>query len=312
MKAAFINKYGEANNFEIGYLPDPIISANQVIIKNMAFGINPVDWKMRKGNLWFMLGSKFPKIPGVECAGVVIQIGKNVTEFKIGDEVMAITGAEFGGHAQLVAVDQNKVSLKPKNFSFEQAGALSLAAITALQGLQTLGNIKKGQKVLINGASGGVGIFAVQIAKIFEAEVHATCSDKNMEFVKSLGADFVIDYKTNTLENLNQHFDILFDTVGSLSFSKAKKLLTKNGIYVNTLPRPIILIQQFFSSIFGQKKAKTFLAKANKNDFEWLVKHCENNQIKVIFDSIFSIDEIAKAHAKSETERAVGKIVVKY
>lgn len=217
MKAVIIRRYGAAEVLQYEDVEQPKIEPTQLLVKVRASSVNPIDWKIRQGMLSLITGSKFPKILGFDVAGEVVAIGSGVTRFKPGDAVYGSTSFPGGGYAEFAAVPENLVVLKPTNLSYEEAAAVPLAALTALQALRDQGNIQTGQTVLINGAAGGVGSFAVQIAKALGTVVTGVSSTKNLDLVKSLLADRVIDYTQQDFTQDTAQYDIIFDAVGKRS-----------------------------------------------------------------------------------------------
>jgi NADPH:quinone reductase-like Zn-dependent oxidoreductase len=248
---------------------------------------------------------------GFDVSGEVVAVGESVTRFQTGDKVYAYLDSLPGGaYAEYAAVSEQVACFKPDNMSYEQAAAVPLAAITALQSLRDLGQILPGHKVLINGASGGVGSFGVQIAKAFKAEVTAVCSTQNVELVKSLGGDRVIDYTVQDLTKDTSFYDIIFDAVGKESFSGCQNILKPNGVYVTTLPDPDSLVQSFLTFLLPGKKSKLIVAQSNGQDLAYLKELIEGGKIRSVIDRTYSLEELAAAHAESEQGHVVGKLVI--
>jgi NADPH:quinone reductase-like Zn-dependent oxidoreductase len=312
MKAIGIMKFGGPEVFEIIDLPIPEINENEVLIKVKAAAVNPVDWKSRRGNISFLTGKNFPFVLGTEVAGVVEKTGSKVTGLNPGQRVYAGLSYKGGGYAEYVKVNAEKVFLIPDNTSFVVASTYGVAGVTALQGLVLHGKLEEGMHVLINGASGGVGTYAVQIAKILGARVTAVCSAKNIELVKSLGADEVIDYNQNDFTRNKDVYDIIFDAVGKKSFASAKQALKKKGVYVNPNPRIKLFITQFLTSLTGGKKARGILLKMIREDLKWVRDQIAINNIKVIIDKTYPMTEVQEAHRYSESGRVRGKIVLTF
>ncbi len=311
MKAAVIHRYGSADVLQYEDVAPPTIKADELLVKVHASCINPADWKIRKGMLKIVTGNKFPIILGFDLAGEVVEVGSNVTRFTIGDSIYGtLKLPSAGAYAEFVAISENCAALKPTNISYTEAASIPLAGLTALQGLRDQGNIKPGQAVLINGASGGVGTFAVQIAKILGAEVTGVCSTKNLDLVKSLGADHVIDYTQQDFTQEPVQYDIIFDAVGKRSFSDCKKVLKPNGIYVTTLPTPENILPGIVTIFIPGKKAKLVLESPKAQDLVDLKELIEAGKLRTVIDRTYSLQEIAAAHAYSESERAVGKIAI--
>ena len=236
MKAMVYTKYGPPDVLELQEVEKPAPNDNEVLIKVHAASVNPAELHLLRADPFFARfysGLLKPKntILGADISGIVESVGRNIKQFHIGDEVFGdLSDCGWGGFAQYVCAPENALALKPANLSFEEAAAVPLAAITALQGLRNKGHIHQGQKVLINGASGGVGTFAVQIAKSFGTEVTGVCSTRNLDLVRSIGADHVIDYTQVDFTRNGQHYDLIFDAVGNRSVSDFKRALSPNGI----------------------------------------------------------------------------------
>jgi NADPH:quinone reductase-like Zn-dependent oxidoreductase len=317
VKAVILEKYGSSDLLQYIDIDKPTITAEQVLIKVYASSINPLDWKVRKGMLKAFSGQKFPKILGFDVAGIIEEIGDRVTQFKPGDAVFACTTAGFQGstNAEYIAVAASLLALKPANISYEEAAAVPLAALTALQALRDLGQVKKGDRILVNGASGGVGIFAVQIARELGAKVTGVCSTKNLELVRSLGAETVLDY---TQENFTQNsvrdsvrYDCIFDAVAKKTFPQCRQLLKPKGIYISTLPDLSGAFWNIVTSILPGKKSKWIVLNPKAEDLNVLRNWLESDRLRVIVDRVYPLSDVAIAHDYSESERAVGKIIIK-
>lgn len=303
---------------ELKEIPKPVPDDNQVLVKIMAASVNPLDWHFLRGAPYFirfMTGLSKPKqqILGVDMAGIIEALGKNVKEFKLGDEVFGAGG--LGAFAEYVCKKEGKIIHKPPTPSFAQAAAIPVAGLTALQGLRK-GNIQAGQKVLIIGAAGGVGSFAVQIAKSYGAQVTGVCSSKNVELVRSLGADNVIDYTKEDYTNSGQQYDLILDNASPYSISSFRRILTKNGVYVGvggggSVTQMIMsLILAMIYSVTGKKKFKTFLANINKEDLTTVRELIESGKVKVVIDKTFPFEKIPDAIRYLEEGHARGKVVI--
>lgn len=311
MKAAVINKYGDPDVFEIIDVREPLPKEHEVMIRVYASSINPVDWKLRNGNWRFLFRGKFPVILGFDASGEVIKVGNKVTKFKPGDTVISRLDRKFGGaYAEYAVGSESTFSLIPAGLTYEQAAALPLAGVYALQALRDKGKISKDKKVLINGASGGVGHFAVQLAKILGGEVTAITSHRHKQMMDELKPDRWIDYTKQDFLRQVDKYDIIFDVVGNKNFFKCKHILKRGGIYITSLPRPKLLIHKGYS-VFTGKKVKGFLMKSKASDLDLLCKFVEEGSLKIYVDQIFNLSEISKAHHYSQSGRAEGKIVVK-
>lgn len=310
MKAVVINKYGSTDVLDYTDVDMPQIKDNEVLVKNYAAGVNPIDWQIMKGLVKSFVKIKFPTILGLDIAGEVVEIGKSVTKFKVGDKVFSMLDGHIGAYAEFSAVAEHLLAHKPSNLSFEEAAALPSPANTALQVLRDIAKIKPGDKVLVNGSSGGVGIMAVQLAKSFGAQVTGTCSAGNTEFVKNAGADETIDYKSVDFTKQVKQFDIIFDTVGSSSFKKCKRILSKKGIYVTTMPDLNLMISML-TTMFTSRKAKMVIAKTGGKYLDFVKKQVEEEKLKTFIDKVFPLTEVKEAFELSASKRVRGKLVIK-
>jgi NADPH:quinone reductase-like Zn-dependent oxidoreductase len=310
MKAAVIQQYGGPEVIKIVEMPRPVPGPGELLIKIYATSINPVDWKIRKGNLKMMLSKKFPKILGIEFAGIIEEIGDDVTDFKKGQRVFAGKGYEGGGYAEYNVAEASRTVVIPDNISFEEASTMAVAGMTALQGLRNKGKIKPGMDVIVNGASGGVGTYAVQIAKVLGANVTAVCSAKNFDMMKKLGVDTVIDYKTTNFTRLPKKYNIIFDAVGYRTFWQTVRVLKKKGIYVNISPSIPLYITSLITRLNPGKKSKGFMLRPDMNDLKEVMQMISDRKIRVVIDKVFPFEKLSDAHAYSESERAKGKIVI--
>lgn len=309
MKAAIINQYGDSHELRIQDVPKPKIDTHEVLIRVHAAGINPVDTKVRQGAMKKMLPSLFPKILGAECAGVVEEVGLMITELQPGDRVVASLGTFGDGYAEYaVAKDKNVVKI-PDGLDFVQAAAMPVAAGTALQAMRDKGHLRPNDRVLINGASGGVGTFAVQIAKIIGAHVTAVCSADNAALVRQLGADVVIDYHTTDFTKLPDIFEVVFDAVGKSSFDECRDILTEEGTYVTTVPSPKQVLEEVVS-VFERQKSESIIFSFTKEDMNWLLKQVTEGKLVSVIDRTYPIEAVAQAHEYSETGRVKGKLVL--
>lgn len=311
MKAVIINAYGSSDVLQYADVDRPQLAPDRLLVKVHATSVNPVDWKMRRGDLQFLLGFNFPKILGSDLSGVVVEVGERVKDFQPGDEIYTFVNPLSGGaYAEYVAVPEASAALKPINLSHAQAATLPVAALTAFQALLDLGQMRPAQKILINGASGGVGTFAVQIAKAFQAHVTGVCSEKNARLVEGLGCDRVIDYTQVDFTKQPEQYDLILDAVGKQSFLSCEKVLRSQGIYISTVPSFDNLLPNFTSLFVPGKKAKLILATASPRDLNALRELIEAGKVQPVIDRTFGLEEIAEAHVYSESERTVGKIAV--
>jgi NADPH:quinone reductase-like Zn-dependent oxidoreductase len=314
MKAILINRFGDPSVLEAGEISSPVIREDEILVETEAGSVNPVDWKQRKGNHRFILGFRFPIVLGYDVAGRVIQTGKEIKKFREGDFVCGVlpTKSYGGGLAQYVKGTEICFAKVPSSEEASHFAILPLAALTSLQALRDKGNIKKGYKVLIIGAAGGVGHYAIQLAQLFEAEIFAVSSEKHKGFLNTLGQFHFIDYKEEDVLKLNDRFQIIFDCVGKYSFLKCMHLLQPGGTYVNTLPRPKIFIHKLLSLFTRGKKVKTLIMKHNAEDLENLVNWVAEGKIKLCIDREYTVTDIEKAHRYSEGGHTEGKILIRY
>lgn len=314
MKAIIFTKYGSPDVLELKEVEKPNPKDNEVLVKVNAASANAADWHMMRGKPLFlrlMLGGLLKpknKILGADIAGRVEAVGRDVKHFQPGDEVFGdVSDCGWGAFAEYVCASENAVVLKPDNLTFEEAAAVPLAAITALQGLREKRQIQPGDKVLINGASGGVGTFAIQIAKLFGAEVTAVCSTKKLQLVRSIGADQVLDYTQDDFTQNGQRYDLIFDAAAYRSISDYKNSLTPKGMYLLVGGSMTRIFQVMFSR---SKKKDLLVTKSNKKDLVFLKELLEAGKVTPVIDRRFPLNEVAKALGYLEERRVQGKVVI--
>jgi len=310
MKKISFNKYGDPSVLTVIEAPKPEPEEGEVLIKVAAAGVNPIDYKTRNGSLKFIAPGKLPKTPGVEVAGTIEKIGPAVKRLKVGDKVFAMMGMIGGGYTEYISLKEDLVSKIPSGISLQDAASVPLGALTALQSLKDYGKLTSGMKVLINGASGGVGIFGVQIAKALGAHVTAVCSGRNQEFVKGLGADEVIDYQTNDFTKSDKKYDLVFDAVATLSPGKCRKIIPKGGRYVSTIPAPGLMLLQA-TNFIRSRKAFGMLCKAGHKDLDYIASLIAEGMLKTSIEKIFDLKDASEAHTHIETGRTRGKLIIK-
>jgi NADPH:quinone reductase-like Zn-dependent oxidoreductase len=319
MKAIVYTKYGSPDVLHLEEVAKPAPRDNEVLVKIYAAAVTPGDLIVMKGVLVtrFFSGLLEPKhkIPGKEMAGRVESVGINVTQFKPGDEVFGdLYLYGLGAFAEYVCVPEEAIALKPSNISFEEAAAVAESAIVALQGLRDHGKIQPGQKVLINGASGGVGSFAVQIAKSFGAVVTAVCSTRNLAVARSIGADYVIDYTQEDFTQNGQQYDLILAANGYHSISDYKRALSPNGIFVMTGgsgPQLIqVMLQGPWISMTGSQKMSNMRLKPNKNDLIFMKGLLEAGKVKPVIDRCYPLSEVPSALRYLDEGHAHGKVVI--
>jgi NADPH:quinone reductase-like Zn-dependent oxidoreductase len=311
MNAAVFNRYGGNEVVEVGDVPVPVAARGEVLVRVHAASVNPVDWKVRYGQARIFTGSKFPKVLGCECAGEIFETGAGAAKFRTGDRVVMYSSVKrLGAFAEYACAAEDRVYPVAEDITFEQAACLPIAGLTALQSLRDHGKIVSGQKVLINGASGGVGHFAVQVGKVFGAEVTAVTSSRNGEFVKGLGADKTIDYQSEDFTHSGERYDLIFDAVSSQSFRSCRRVLTSRGVYVSTLPNATIVAQMITTFLPG-RKARSMWVKPNAADMVWMQDRIRDGKVKIVIEQIYPLSGVKDALAASEGGRTRGKIVVK-
>jgi NADPH:quinone reductase-like Zn-dependent oxidoreductase len=319
MKAIVYRRNGPPDVLSCEEIEKPTPNAQEVLIKVRAAAVNPLDCHLLKGGPAVMRtlpGRGKLRQPGVDVAGVVETVGSGVTEFTAGD---AVFGACRGAFAEYAIAPVSALASKPETVSFEDAAASPIAALTALQGLRDKGKIQAGQHVLINGASGGVGTFGVQLAKIFGAHVTGVCSARNAELVRSLGAEHTINYAKEDFANGKQRYDLIFDLAGNHSFSACRRVLTPRGIVVGTgiLDGPQSLLVLFLALIwmiirawFSREKFVAFVANANRSDLALIGEMLASGQLKSIIERRYRLSEVPEAMRYQGTWRVRGKLVI--
>ncbi|WP_256758195.1 NAD(P)-dependent alcohol dehydrogenase [Cohnella sp. WQ 127256] len=321
MKAIVCTKFGPPDVLQLKEVEKPSPKENEVLIQIIATTVSAGDTRVRKGTrkslpFWplskIAIGLRKPKNPilGIELAGVIEAVGNSVKRFKKGDEVFALSGFGFGGYAEYICLPENgAVAIKPINMTYEEAAAVPVGASTALSFLRK-GNIQSGQKVLIYGASGSVGTYAVQIAKYFGAEVTGVCSTANLEWVRSLGADHVIDYTKDDFTRSGQTYDIILETVGKSSFSQCKHALTPKGLYLFIVMDFPQIVPILWTSMIGRRKARSGIASEKKEDLIFLKELIEAGKIKSVIDRRYPLEQVAEAHRYVDEGHKKGNVVI--
>lgn len=322
MRAVFHTKYGPPDELQLKEVDKPLPKDDEVLIKIHATTVTSSDCNLRNFTFTpklFLLpmrmqfGFNKPKINrlGIDLAGEIELAGVNVKQFKQGDQIFGTPEPAFGAHAEYICITENGVLTSKSDYTnWEEAAAVPLAGNTALYFIRDLGNIQAGQKILINGASGGIGTFAVQIAKYYGAEVTGVCSNANLEMVKSLGADKVIDYTSEDFTKGDEKYDLIFDTVGKTSFSSCKSLLKENGIYLTTLPTMSIILQSIWTSMIGDKKVKFGDAVPKVENLIFLKELVDEGKIKPVIDRTYPLENIVDAFRYVEGGHKKGNVVI--
>ncbi|WP_395760720.1 NADP-dependent oxidoreductase [Bacillus sp. 3G2] len=330
MKAMIIDKYGKVP-MRIAEVPTPEINEHEVLAEIHAASINPIDFKIRDGKVKMLLKYEMPLILGNDFSGVIVKVGSKVTRFKVGDEIYARPRKnKIGTFAEYIAIHEDDIALKPKNLSFEEAASIPLVGLTSYQALHDIMHLQKGQKILIHAGSGGVGTFAIQLAKIMGAIVTTTASEAGSDLVKSLGADKIINYKTEKFEEMLKDYDAVFDTIGGTTLEKSFNIIKNGGNIVSVSGMPNARFGKEFGSgffktlLFSLASSKlTALEKKHNAQYSFLfmkpsgdqlrtiANYIEAGEIKPIIDRVFPFEDAQKAMEYSEAGRAKGKIIVK-
>lgn len=330
MKAMIIDKYGKVP-MRMTEVPTPEINEYEVLAEIHAASINPIDFKIRDGKVKMLLKYEMPLILGNDFSGVIVKTGAKVTRFKVGDEIYARPRKnKIGTFAEYIAIHEDDVALKPKNLSFEEAASIPLVGLTSYQALHDIIHLQKGQKILIHAGSGGVGTFAIQLAKIMGATVATTASEAGANLVNSLGADEIINYKKEKFEDILKNYDAVFDTIGGTTLEKSFDIIKSGGNIVSVSGMPNARFGKEFGSGFFKtllfslaSKKLTALEKKHSAQYSFLfmkpsgdqlriiANYIESGKIKPIIDRVFPFEDAQKAMEYSESGRAKGKIIVK-
>jgi len=321
VKAIIYDKYGSPDVLGIRDIDMPVVEDEEVLVRVRAASVNPYDWHFMTGLPYFarmQFGLFKPKVNGLgaDLSGQVEAVGKNVGQLRPGDEVFG--QVEAGSFAEYVCVSEDSVVLKPGNLTFEQAAVVPMGALTALQGLRDKGRIQPGQKLLVNGASGGVGTFAVQIAKSFGAEVTGVCSTRNVDMVRSIGADHVIDYTREDFTRGPARYDLMLDNVGNHSPSRCRSVLSPSGVYLASFGQPdnrwlgplAQMLRMLMLSPFVGQKMIPFVAKTTREDLGILKELIEAGKVTPVIDRTYPLSELPEAMRYLEKGHARGKVVI--
>ncbi|PGT11128.1 NADP-dependent oxidoreductase [Bacillus cereus] len=330
MKAMIIDKYGKVP-MRMTEVPTPEINEYEVLAEIHAASINPIDFKIRDGKVKMLLKYEMPLILGNDFSGVIVKVGAKVTRFKVGDEIYARPRKDkIGTFAEYIAIHEDDIALKPKNLSFEEAASIPLVGLTSYQALHDIMHLQQGQKILIHAGSGGVGTFAIQLAKIMGATVTTTASEAGANLVKSLGADEIINYKIEKFEDILTNYDAVFDTIGGTTLEKSFNIIKSGGNIVSVSGMPNARFGKEFGSgffktlLFSLASNKlTALEKKHNAQYSFLfmkpsgdqlriiANYIEAGKIKPVIDRVFPFEDAQKAMEYSESGRAKGKIIVK-
>lgn len=309
MKKVIYRRYDEVDVLQLAEVDQPAISEGKVLVKVKAVSINPLDWKIVKGELKPMTGFKFPKGVGIDFSGSVERVGSGVQRFKIADQVFGLVDVFKGGAlAEYILVREDQIALKPSSISFEQAAALPVTGSAALQILDKIISVGKGSEVLINGATGGIGMFATQIAKSNGAIVTAVVSPGGIELAKKWGADVVVDYTSANILQQNSRYDAVIDLSERLPFEKAKMLMKSRSIYVNTLPEPMAIIKSFINNLFAGKRFKILFLRPSREYLTELAQRASAG-MEIVIDRIYPMTAVKEAYRDVSRSKIIGKVV---
>jgi len=331
VKAFIIDRYGKNSNARIGEMPEPALGEDDVLVQIHAAGVNPLDSKIRDGEFKLLLRYRMPLILGNDLAGVVIRVGSRVRQFKVGDEVYARPGADrIGSFAEFISVRENSLAIKPKTISMEEASSVPLVSLTAWQALVEKANLKKGQKVLIHAGAGGVGTFAIQLAKHLGAFVATTTSTGNIDFVKKLGADVVVDYKKDDFEKILRDYDVVLNSLGTEVLDKSLRVLRPGGKLISISGPPdadfarelglswlLTQVMRLLSYRIRKKARRSRVSysflfmRANGDQLREIGALIDSGIIKPVLDRVFPFEATQEALTYVEKGRAKGKVVVK-
>jgi NADPH:quinone reductase-like Zn-dependent oxidoreductase len=311
MRAIVYDTYGPPEVLESRLVPSPEPGPGQVRVRVRAAGLNPKDSLLRRGKLRRLAGDHFPRRVGFDVAGVVNALGPGVTRFRPGDEVFGMKNGWDGGTvAEEVCLDVDELTFKPARLGFEEAAAVPLAALTALQALRDHGVLTAGQRLLIHGASGGVGLFAIQLARLMGAQVTTTSSARNLELCTLLGAHHAWDYSKQTGLEPGCQWDVFFDVFGNRNFGAVRPVLKPRGIYVSTVPSIRLVMQQGLSWL-SAKRARLVVVNSNRADLERLGQWLQDGGVRPVIDRVLPLTQVAEGQAHVETKRARGKVVIR-
>lgn len=307
MKAIIIEKHGNIDELEYTEISKPKLKESDILIENRATSVNPIDCKVREGDYEEMFSHNFPLVIGWDAAGTVKEIGKNVTKFTVGDEVFSSPDmARDGTYAEYVAIDESMVAKKPQNLSFEEAASIPLVGLTAWASLIDVAKIESGERVLIQAGAGGVGSFAIQLAKAWGCFVAATSSEKNVEFLKNLGVDQVINYEKENFEDILEPVDVVLDTLGGDIQNRSFKVLKKGGRLVSTTTAP----DEELAKEYGVETHQILMGR-DGNVLKEIATLIEEEKILPVVETVLPLSEAKEGHSLSETGHTRGKIVLK-
>lgn len=313
MKTLVYNRFGGTEVLELIEVAEPTINSAEILVKVKNVSLNPIEWKFRKGELKMMSGKKFPQFVGGEFSGIIEKVGSSVSEYKIGDEVFGFINRKRGGAIQeKVAVTSDLIVHKPQNVSFETASAISVVGIAAMIGLFKNVKMEKGQKILINGCTGNMGILATQIAKSKSLIVTGVCGTSSVEFAKQIGCDKVIDYKKEDVLKYSERYDIIFDTASTFNYKSVSKILMKNGVFLNPTPNLPQILGSFLNNFLSSKKHKVIMGTPNKSYLQMLANYVSKENFVIPINKVFPFESFKEAYDYAEKGGITGKVILSF
>jgi NADPH:quinone reductase-like Zn-dependent oxidoreductase len=310
MRKVLYNRFGDEQVLEVREQPTPTITQKQLLIHVKATSINPLDWKIYGGQMKLLSGAKFPKGVGIDFAGVVTQVGASVTRFRVGDAVLGLLDVFQGGAlADYVVVTEAAIAPKPATISFDQAAALPVAGLAALQLVDQLAAVGQGHEVLLNGATGGVGLFAIQVAKKRGARVTAVVGPAGVQRATQLGADVIVDYTQQDISQLTPRFDSIIDLSDKLTFKATKKLLKPRATFINTLPSPQGLVRSFLHNLFSSRKRRILILKPTAAGLNTLATLAQDG-LQIPVEQVYTLANVRQAYQQTSRGKVKGKVVV--
>jgi len=310
MKKIIYKQFGNADVLQMAEFANPLVTETTILIKVKAVSINPLDWKIMNGEMKLMAGSKFPRGTGIDFSGIIEEVGNSIEKYKKGDEVFGLLDV-FKGAAlsEYILVNERDISLKPRGISFEEAAAAPVVGSAALQIINTLVDIHNGSEVLINGASGGIGMFAIQIAKMKGAMVTAVVSNSALRAVKDWGATYAVDYQAVDVLKENKHYDVVIDLSNQMSFSAAKRIMKASSVYVHTAPGPKEIISSFFVNLISGKKFKVLMLKPAPAYLTELTTYIEQG-LAIAISNTYPLTSFREAYMEVKHGHIIGKAVI--
>jgi len=310
MKIVGYQKFGGIDVLQMNEVPKPDVSSKQVLVKVKAVSINPLDWKIRKGEMKLMAGSKLPKRTGIDFAGVIDAAGDEVKNFKSGDEVFGVVNSmKEGALGEFVLVPATSVWKKPSKINFAQAASIPVVGAGAFQAIEEIGHVSAGSEVLINGASGGMGMFALQLAKQNGAQITAVTNSKGISFARKWGADQTIDYAKEHILESGKKFDVIFDLSGKMTFENARQILKSKGIFINPVPKLLDIVLTKFTNLFTSQKNAILLTNPNEKAIKAVLAAIDKG-LEIEVARTFPFDKFSEAYQFAEKGGFIGKVAI--